>query len=82
MYNGEESFLGMCRYILEYIVWLNKVLIDLEWAKCIILGIKSHFCKNEIIIVGYHCNGKGWYLKELKIIKIIYWKDCENIISA
>jgi len=48
------------------------VLADLKRVKCIILGIKSQFYKNEIIIIGYCCNGKGQYLKELKVIKIIY----------
>ena len=30
MYNREESLLGVRRYILEYIIWLDRVLIDLE----------------------------------------------------
>jgi len=30
VYNGEESFLSIYKYILEYIIWLDKVLIDLE----------------------------------------------------
>ena len=59
IYDGEKSLPGVYRYILEYIVWLDGVLVDLEWARCIILGAKSHFCKDEIIVVGYHYNGKG-----------------------
>jgi len=59
IYNREESLLGVYRYILEYIVWLNRVLIDLEWARCIISGVKSYFYKDEIIVVGYCYNGKG-----------------------
>ena len=30
IYSREESLLGVYRYILEYIMWLNKVLIDLK----------------------------------------------------
>ena len=30
MYNGEESLLGVYKYILEYIIWLDRVLTDLE----------------------------------------------------
>jgi len=30
MYNKEESLPGMRRYILEYIIWLDGVLADLE----------------------------------------------------
>ena len=58
VYNGEESLLGVRRYILEYIIQLDGVLVDLEQAKCTILGIKSYFYKNKIIIVSYRYNGK------------------------
>ena len=47
-----------------------------------ILGIKSYFYKNKIIVISYCCNGKGQYLEELKVTKIIYWKDCEDVILA
>jgi len=72
VYDREESFLGICKYILEYIMWLNGVFIDLKLGRCIILGVKFYFCKNKIIIISYCYNGKGWYLKELKVVKIIY----------
>jgi len=62
----------MRRYILEYIMWLDGVLTDLERARCIILGVKSYFCKDKIIVVSYRCNGKGRYPEELKVVKIIY----------
>jgi len=58
------------------------VLIDLERARYTILGAKSHFYKNKIIVVGYRYNKKGQYLEELKVIKIIYWRDYKDIISA
>ena len=82
MYDGEESLLGVRRYMLEYIVWLDRVLTDLEQARCTILGIKSYFCKDKIIVVGYRYNRKGRYPEELKVTKIIYWKDCEDTTSA
>jgi len=59
VYNREESLLGVRRYILEHIIWLNGVLADLERAGYTILDVKSYFCKDEIIVVGYYCNGKG-----------------------
>ena len=59
MYNREKSLLGVCRYILEYIIWLDGVLVDLEQARYIILGAKSYFYKDKIIVVGYYCNRKG-----------------------
>ena len=58
IYNKEESFPGVRRYILEHIMWLNKVLTDLKQAKYTISGIKSHFCKDKIIIINYCCNSK------------------------
>jgi len=72
IYNGEESLLGIRRYILEYIIWLDRVLTDLERARCTILGVKSYFYKDEIVVVGYRYNKKGRYLEELKVAKIIY----------
>ena len=58
MYNKEKSFLGVCKYILKYIMWLDRVLADLKRARCIILDIKSQFYKDKIIVVSYCCNGK------------------------
>jgi len=46
--------------------------MDLKQARYTILGVKSHFYKDKIVVVGYRCNGKGRYLKELKVAKIIY----------
>jgi len=59
MYNGEKKILGICKCILKYIMWLNKMFINLKQIKYIILGIKPYFCKNKIIIVSYRYNGKG-----------------------
>jgi hypothetical protein len=70
------------RYILEYIIWLDGVLIDLERARYTILGAKSYFCKDEIIVVSYRYNRKGRYPEELKVAKIIYWRDYEDVTSA
>ena len=72
----------MCRYILEYIIQLDRVLIDLEQARYTILGAKSYFYKDKIIVVSYRYNRKGQYLEELKVAKIIYQKDYEDITSA
>jgi hypothetical protein len=82
VYSGEESLLGIYRYIIEYIIWLDGVLTDLEQARYTILGVKSYFCKDKIIVVSYRYNGKGQYLEELKVAKIVYWRDCEDITSA
>jgi len=49
----------VCRYILEHIIWLDRVLADLEQARYTILDVKSYFYKDKIIVVGYRYNGKG-----------------------
>jgi len=72
VYNREESLLGVRRYILEHIMWLNGVLADLKRARYTILGVKSHFYKDKIIVVSYYCNSKGQYPEELKVAKIVY----------
>src|SRR6266700_2952371 len=72
IYNREKSLLGIHRYILKHIIWLDRVLTDLEQAGCTILGTKSYFYKDEIIVVNYHYNGKGRYLEKSKVTKIIY----------
>ena len=82
VYNREESLLGVYRYILEYIIQLDRVLIDLEQARYIILGAKSYFYKDKIIVVSYHYNRKGRYPEELKVAKIIYQKDYKDITLA
>ena len=81
-YNREESLLGVRRYILEHIIELDRVLIDLKQARYTILGTKSYFYKDKIIVVGYYYNRKGRYLEESKVAKIIYWKDCKDVTLA
>ena len=46
--------------------------MDLERARYIILGAKSYFYKDKIIVVSYYYNRKGQYLEELKVVKIVY----------
>ena len=82
IYSREESLLGVRRYIIEHIIQLDGVLIDLERARYIILGAKSYFYKDKIIVVGYCCNKKGRYPEELKVAKIIYQKDYKDVILA
>ena len=62
----------MRRYILEYIIWLDRVLTNLERARCIVLGAKSYFYKDKIIVISYCCNKEGRYPEELKVAKIVY----------
>ena len=72
----------MRRYIIEHIIWLDGVLADLERAGCTILGAKSYFYKDEIIVVSYRYNRKGRYPEELKVAKIVYWRNYKDIMLA
>ena len=56
--------------------------MDLERARYIILGVKSHFYKDKIVVVSYRYNRKGRYPEELKVVKIVYWRDYKDIIST
>ena len=40
-------------------MWLDGVLADLKQARYIILGVKSYFYKDKIIVVSYYYNRKG-----------------------
>ena len=72
----------MRRYILEYIIWLDRVLANLERARYTVLGVKSYFCEDKIIVVSYRYNRKGRYLEELKVAKIVYQKDYKDVMLA
>ena len=82
MYNREESLLGVRRYILEYIIQLDRVLANLKRAGYTVLGVKSYFYKDKIIVVSYCYNGKEQYLEELKVAKIVYQKDYKDVTLA
>jgi len=56
IYRGKEALLGIHHYILKHIQWLDTILADLERAGYIISSAKSHFCKSEIVIIGYLYN--------------------------
>ena len=62
----------MRRYILEYIIWLDRVLTNLEQVGYTVLGVKSYFYKDEIIVISYRYNKKGQYPEELKVAKIVH----------
>jgi hypothetical protein len=71
IYNNEEAAPGIRRYMLEYIIWLDGVLADLERAGCTISGLKSQFCMPGIRIVGFICNYLRKHSDSAKIIKIV-----------
>jgi hypothetical protein len=79
IYNDEEAAFGIRRYMLEYIMWLNDVLADLERAGCIILGPKSQFCMPRIRIVSFVCDYLEKHPNFAKVIKIIEWAESLDV---
>ena len=82
IYNNEEVAPGIRRYMLEYIMWLNSVLADLERAGCTISSPKSQFCMPGIRIVGFVCNYLGKHPNSAKVIKIVKWAEPLDVSQA
>ncbi len=70
-YDDEEVFLGVCRFVIEHIQSLDKTLVHIERAGCMISGVKSQFCMDGIKIIGYICGAEGRSLDTAKVIKIL-----------
>ena len=74
-YGGEEVVSGVRRFMLEYIMWLDSVLFDIEHAGGSISAIKTQFCMEGLSIVGYVCDSAGRHPATAKIIKILEWEE-------
>jgi hypothetical protein len=81
-YNNEEVIFGIRRYILEHIIWMDRVLADLERAGCTILKAKSQFCMSRLRVVGFICDALGRYPDIFKVIKIVKWPFPNDVAEA
>ncbi len=81
-YNNEEVALGIRRYILEYIQNLDAVLGDLERTGVTISGAKSQFCRAGVKIVEFICDANRRHPDTSKVLKIIDWPACTDILTA
>jgi hypothetical protein len=70
-YNNKEIIPGIRRYILEYIIWINGILADLERAKYTILGIKSQFYISGFRVVEFIYDTLKRHFNTFKVIKIM-----------
>ena len=61
---------------------MDEILADLECAGYMISGVKSQFYMVDIRIIGYLCDIEDRHLDTAKIIKILKWLYCDNIIEA
>ena len=46
------------------------------------ISLKSQFCINRIKVVSFVCRAKGRSLDSAKIIKILKWRLCKNVVEA
>ena len=81
-YHDEEALPGIRRFVLEHIIWLERVLYELELAGATISGLKSQFLMPGIKVVGYVCDASGRHPDEAKVAKILNWEDCRDLSSA
>ncbi|EFQ90863.1 hypothetical protein PTT_12441 [Pyrenophora teres f. teres 0-1] len=66
-YRGEEAFDSMRRFVLEYALQIDKVLMDIARAEAIVSGKKSWWGVPRMAIVGYEVNKNGRYPAKNKI---------------
>jgi hypothetical protein len=83
-YNDEEifNFPGIRRFVMEYIQNFDAVLTDLKRVEATMSAEKSMFCMTELKIVEYICDVDGRYSDSLKVLKILSWERCDNVIEA
>ena len=80
-YDFEEVIPGIRRFMLEHIQSLDQVLERIERAGATI-GPKSQYCLPGLRMVGFVTNADGRRPETAKVIKILEWKDCENVTQA
>jgi len=78
----EQVAPGIRKYVLEAIIWLDKILADIEHAGGTISGKKSQFLKEQIKIVAYVCGIDVRRPEEAKIRKITKWPACADLTDV
>ncbi len=81
-YNNEFIFSEIRRYVMKHIQWLNDVLTNIERINCIIFEKKFQFCCEELRIIDFICDVKKRHSDTAKIIKILNWFFCQNVVDA
>ena len=72
-----DQYPGLRKFIVEHIQNIDRVLLNCELAGVTIAAKKSQWCKKEAVIVGYLCGIDGCKLDQMKIRKILEWKQCD-----
>ena len=82
IYEGKEICSNIRRYVLKYIQFLDRILINIELSDCIISETKLKFCVFKVKIVKYVCDIEERRPKTAKIIKILEWPLYEDITEV
>jgi hypothetical protein len=81
-YNNEFILSEIRRYVMKHIQWLNDVLIDIERTNCIIFEEKSQFCCEQLKVVEFVCDVEDRHSNTTKVIKILNWSSCQNVVDV
>jgi hypothetical protein len=81
-YNNEFIFSEVRRYVMKHIQWLNDVLTNIEKIDCIIFEKKSQFCCERLRVIDFVCDVKKRHSNTTKIIKILNWSLCQDVVDA
>jgi hypothetical protein len=81
-YNNEKIISGFWRYILKHIIWINRVLANLERTKYTILRAKSQFYISGFRIVRFIYDTLKRHSDISKVIKIMEWPSPNNVTEA
>jgi len=77
-YRQQKAYLRIRRFILEYILNLDKTLKQLKRSGTII-GAKSQFCQNEMNIIDYATNSAGQKPSATYLLKVQNWIKSSNV---
>jgi hypothetical protein len=81
-YNNEFILSEIRRYVMKHIQWLNDVLTDIERVDCIIFEEKFQFCCEELRVVDFVCDVEKRHSDTAKIIKILNWSSCQDVVDV
>ena len=81
-YDDREVASNIRLFVLEHIQWLDVVLVDLELANVTISKEKSQWCMNDLKIVEFVCDSNDRSSNSVKIIKIVKWSFCVDVLET
>ncbi len=81
-YNNEENLSEIWYFMLEHLQTLNHILLTLKLINVKISEENLYFNQSEIVIIKFSCNYDERHSEAVKIIKIMNWLLCQNIMKV